>query len=685
MTDWKTGFMCLMTRPREPLFYPKYGGQTFMVLPEHFFTDRYRPLAPIINDRFGSAPNHVVVRSIDPPDFTYAMEIPRNGNYNQFSPKHRNIAGKLVQDFMNAPDPEILLSMASYGRDRLNPLLFQYALTVALLHRKDTQDVPVLSLLETFPKRFVDPLLFPQLEEEGFVVDQPQRVAIEIPMVYTASEELLEQRLAYFREDIGINLHHWHWHIIYPMEGPIEIVRKDRRGELFYYMHRQILVRYIAERFCHLMPAPTSLDNLREPIPEAYFPKLLNSALNRTYSGRHENAVMTHVNRPEDEDSVATVLEIENWICRFKEAITHGYVVGEDGQRIPLEDSTGIDLLGNVMENSLLSPNIPHYGNIHSMLHSLIGFVHDPDNKYLEGVGVIGDIATSIRDPIFYRLHTFVDDLFEDYKKKLAPYTTKELGYPGVTIEDVSVQDVNGKAAVNRLLTFWQRSQVDLGVGLDFGPTGHVLATFTHLQHAPFVYRINVMNDAQRVRRGTVRIFLAPIYNGSGEPLSFNQQRRYVIELDKFTVTLTPGMNNIVRRSEDSSVTIPFERTFRRQDISTMPGTKSYRFCNCGWPDHMLIPQGSPHGLPYDLFVMVSDFKQDAVNVDFDENVDCNDSHSYCGLRDKFYPDRRAMGFPFDRTVPKEITHMEAFTGSFSNMKRTVVEIRFTNTTISKV
>lgn len=52
-----------------------------------------------------------------------------------------------------------------------------------------------------------------------------------------------------------------------------------------------------------------------------------------------------------------------------------------------------------------------------------------------------------------------------------------------------------------------------------------------------------------------------------------------------------------------------------------MPGTESYRFCNCGWPDHMLIPQGSPHGLPYDLFVMVSDFKQDAVNVDFDEYV----------------------------------------------------------------
>lgn len=171
------------------------------------------------------------------------------------------------------------------------------------------------------------------------------------------------------------------------------------------------------------------------------------------------------------------------------------------------------------------------------MLHSIIGFVHDPDNLHLEGTGVIGDIATSIRDPIFYRLHTFVDDLFEDYKKQLDPYTSKQLGFPGVTIEDVSVQEINGKAAVNRLLTFWQRSQVDLGVGLDFGPSGNVLATFTHLQHAPYVYRINVMNDSQKVRKGTVRIFLAPIYYGSGEAIPFNQQRRYVIELDKFTVT----------------------------------------------------------------------------------------------------------------------------------------------------
>lgn len=53
----------------------------------------------------------------------------------------------------------------------------------------------------------------------------------------------MEHRVAYWREDIGINLHHWHWHLVYPFEGDIRIVNKDRRGELFYYMHQQIMAR----------------------------------------------------------------------------------------------------------------------------------------------------------------------------------------------------------------------------------------------------------------------------------------------------------------------------------------------------------------------------------------------------------------------------------------------------------
>lgn len=68
-------------------------------------------------------------------------------------------------------------------------------------------------------------------------------------MNFTASDREQEQRLAYFREDIGVNMHHWHWHLVYPGEGPLNVVKKDRRGELFYFMHSQVSVRFIFIEF----------------------------------------------------------------------------------------------------------------------------------------------------------------------------------------------------------------------------------------------------------------------------------------------------------------------------------------------------------------------------------------------------------------------------------------------------
>lgn len=69
------------------------------------------------------------------------------------------------------------------------------------------------------------------------------QMPIVIPRDYTASDFEPEHRIAYWREDLGINLHHWHWHLVYPFSGPDEVVRKDRRGELFYYMHQQLVAR----------------------------------------------------------------------------------------------------------------------------------------------------------------------------------------------------------------------------------------------------------------------------------------------------------------------------------------------------------------------------------------------------------------------------------------------------------
>lgn len=148
----------------------------------------------------------------------------------------------------------------------------------------------------------------------------------------------------------------------------------------------------------------------------------------------------------------------------------------------------GIDILGNMIEASpVLSPNIPYYGNIHNSGHMFISYSHDPDHRYLETFGVMGDSATAMRDPIFYRWHAFIDDIFQQYKSTLPRYTVQQLEYQGITIPSVEIQVSGGPS--NVFQTFWQQSDVDLSRGMDFTPRGEVNARFTHLQHNEFTYR----------------------------------------------------------------------------------------------------------------------------------------------------------------------------------------------------
>jgi tyrosinase len=167
-------------------------------------------------------------------------------------------------------------------------------------------------------------------------------------------------------------------------------------------------------------------------------------------------------------------------------------------------------MLGNMLEASILTPNPLLYGDLHNQMHMSIAFSHDPDQRHLESFGVIGDPSTGMRDPLFYRLHTTINDIFVEFKNTQPRYTTAQvcstvvihtyqrfnsffflqLDYPGVRVTGVEL--VTPNADRNTLQTFWQKSNVDLSRGMDFAPRGAIFARYTHLQHAPFLYRINV-------------------------------------------------------------------------------------------------------------------------------------------------------------------------------------------------
>lgn len=98
-----------------------------------------------------------------------------------------------------------------------------------------------------------------------------------------------------------------------------------------------------------------------------------------------------------------------------------------DGKAVALNNKSGIDILGNIIQSSKLSVNRHYYGDLNNMGHAVISYCHDPENKYLESYGVMGEPATAMRDPVFYRWHSLLADIFQTHKKMLEPYPEKEV------------------------------------------------------------------------------------------------------------------------------------------------------------------------------------------------------------------------------------------------------------------
>lgn len=523
-------------RPKEPSFTPKCDKKFFVDVPDDYLPERYRSIAHDLDERGRSTSNVVIpVSRIQIPDLSF-VTLKKRGTFTLFSQSHRDMVSKIMSLILEKESLEEIMALGAFLKDRLHPNQFQFAYQVALKHHPLTKDLPLPSVVEQFPEMFIDPITFPVLREETSVVDPNNRVIIELPVNFTASNLEDEQRLAYFREDIGTNMHHWHWHMVYPMEGPLQVVNKDRRGELFYYMHGQLIARYESERLSNGMPLTLPYSNFREPIKEGYYPKLIRNVSMRGYAARAPNTTPKDVNRPAD-GVVIAIDQFNAWLDNIIMAIDAGFAIAQDGSQVPLDNERGIDILGNMIESSVISVNRDLYGDWHNSGHFIFAYSHDPDGRYLEDVGAMGDVTTAMRDPVFYRFHKHVDNILDRHKGLLPKYNRAQLSYEPIHIHGVGCQIPKDNAVPNVLLTFWQRSQVDLSGGLDFAADGRALVSFIHLQHANFDYIIDVSNNSERELMGTCRIFLAPKCDENGRQFHYNELRKLMIELDKFTVT----------------------------------------------------------------------------------------------------------------------------------------------------
>ncbi|GFT03171.1 hemocyanin D chain [Nephila pilipes] len=561
--------------------------------------------------------------------------LPRGRLFSCFHEDHLSEAQALYEVLYEAKDFNEFLNLAKQARDIVNEGLFAFALSVTVLHRDDCKGVVLPPIQEVFPDRFIPAETINRALKADKKSANENKV-IEIQKTGNILDP--EYNIAYFREDIGINAHHWHWHLVYPATYRPDFFGKvkDRKGELFYYMHQQMCARYDCDRLSVGLQRMIPFQNFDDKL-EGYSAHLTSLVSGLNYASRPAGMNLRDIREVDVQD-------MERWRERILSAIHTGQVIDNRGQEVPLDLERGLDILGALIESSQESLNKGYYGTLHNWGHVMIAKIHDHDGRFKENPGVMDDTSTALRDPIFYRYHRWMDNIFQEYKRRLPSYTPQDLSFPGVRVVNVIV---NAKVP-NLVHTYTKDAFLELSHGINL--KNKIQVKYNHLQHEPFSYTIAATNATGAAKKTTVRIFLAPKYDELGNRLVLEDQRRLYIELDKFTHVLQPGKNIINRRSVDSSVTLSHVPTFDELETGEGLANRNTEYCSCGWPEHMLVPRGTPRGMVFHLFVMLTDYDQDRV-LDDSAAVVCSDAVSYCGAKDQKYPDRRAMGYPFDRPI----------------------------------
>ncbi|MBR1188563.1 tyrosinase family protein [Bradyrhizobium sp. AUGA SZCCT0160] len=453
-----------------------------------------------------------------------------------------------------------------------------------------------------------------------------------------------EAKLDWFREDPLLNEHHEHWHWVYPNrrgEGEPIYKVKERHGELFYYMHQQMLARYDVERIAVGLGKVAAITNYNAPLGHGYDPGQLSQY---GFQVRATDSVMVPFREitPDVEAGFREGLD---------RAIGDRAMKKPDGAIVPLDGHAGSNVLGLTSETTEATVDRA-YGNHHGNGHVLIG---DLDRN----PGVILSPSTAIRDPAFWRWHRHVDDLHFRYQDGLDAHAFDDappVDLTGLTVaferdhpgSDQDGVDLTQSAAA----ALGGASNVTLETTMRTGAyqllTGNRYR-YEFLTHTPFFVAIRLHNRDAAAKAVTLRLFLIPdqFFDVDADPTTVDgrQMRRFSIELDKVRLDVPSGQQVFGRSGRQMSI-IRRPAIVDPVEVVDIDGGQlggDARTCTCGWPYGLFLPRTTETGMSFKLFAMVTDNDTDKVG----SQKRCG-SMSFCGVGDE-YPDARPMGYPFDR------------------------------------
>jgi tyrosinase len=615
-------------------------------------------------------------------------DTPADAPFQLFIPGQLKAAIDLAAGFMElanaAPQEsglESVLDAAETAVSRHGIGLVKYALMVFITHHPNGRLLPIPPLELREPERIL-----------------PARADLTAGRAFGP-----EAALDWFREDTWLNDHHSKWHVVYPGDGhpdpqsPQQRILRNRQGELFYYMHQQMLARYDTERLALGLPLTQPLFDYAQPIAEGYAAELPG------FSNRAPNSVMRDLRF--GNGSSYRVQDHLQRRDRIANAATSGTLV-TNGASVPI---SSVSALGATVESTVGSADgagwldpLSFYGSHHNFGHVLIANLGDPNGPNSTSPGVMTSTETAMRDPVFYRWHRHVDDHFVMWQDRHLPRHTFADAPGGVVIRKSLAGWAPGRSP-DILLCRQQDITGSAQPGFDgrafaqasFGPatwnfpenafpmlageiqTRMLSQTITlpngtsvqkeYIDHDDYFYFIRAENTSSQDRPVTVRVFLAAA--------ALADNRRMWIEMDKFGVMLPVSSRVVIYRPARLSSVVrkpAWRPTEPRPALppGTPPSARNY--CDCGWPYHLLLPRGTRQGLPFRVMVMMTDWNIDRLGAD----SACG-SLSFCGARDTDYPDSRPMGYPFDRPLASGTIGQTLDDPAIAHVASTSVTIRW--------
>lgn len=599
--------------------------------------------------------------------------LPKGQTFSIFCKTPQKQAIALCNLLYYAKDWDTFYRTACWARENINEMMFLYALQTAIFHRPDTEDLILPPLYEIYPYFFVNSEVMDKACEYKMkycgLQKTTERKTYSIPAEYSGmliNTNPEQKDLAYFTEDLALNLYYTYYNIEYPfwMGGDEFSLEKDRRGELFYWIHQQLLARYYMERLCNNYGS-IPLFEWREPLKTGYVPFMrLHTGLEFSTRPAYASLMYNPHNQPHTttlEDNMFDIMEIEDYERRIRDAIDSGYILTEDGTKINLYEPDGFDLLGKLIEGSPDSPNTRFYGPLMMMAHQILGYAGRTMDEYKIVPSAMEYFVTALRDPVFYQLYKKILYFFLKYKKNLPSYTYTELNCPSLKIENITM---------DKLITYFDHFDFEITNGLYFTEEElekdnfHVLARTLRLNHKPFSYKITV--NCEKKMNAIVRVFLGPKCDEQDNLLLLDDNRINFVELDKFVQTLTTGKNIIERRCEQTDM-IKDRMSYRalcHHVMSALKGQEEFRLdlteMRSGFPLRFMLPKGKVEGQEFLLYVYVCPYKPLTTKLTSDRRV------LGSGTR---YMDSLPLGFPLDRPIEDE----KMFMVSNSYMKEIMI------------